>query len=448
MAEVKIVVPQANEVATQGEVLAGVEAVLGILPSQGGVAAEVQAASTAGLFAGWLGSASAFEANAAMSRIDLAILATDAMGLTGTAAADIANISTYGYLTNVSDTGYDLGFANAMLKYGVVPPVSRTDYGGAGAVTTEMLDVALYRMWWNVDVPVTATVTPAQVNTAPGMADALALAATNRLGGAVPATNLAQYLPTYTLVGSGATAGSVKGNIFTSEVGGLYTVALALAGPLLPVAKAVTATALVHVVSPPPPVTSGVTATFIVPVSSGTITVNGIAAGDSVTVNGTTFFANSNPSGSDEYDNAATLASDLSAVFAQGSNLVASFNSNNPDQVVVYQVLGGTLGTQPTLATNNATDITLSGPTLTGPIGAVTFMFPTPMNTSTNLLGDLTVTDGDTFGASPNAFWINDEEYQVEFGTGSTLTVGDVIDLSTTDAAGKPVSASVTVPPF
>lgn len=255
-AQVKLPVPQANEVATQGEVLVGIEAVLGILPSQGGISAEVQAASAANLFAGWLGSASDFASSAPMSRIDLAILATDAMGLTGTASENIGDTSTYGYLTDLWNTGYNLGFANAMLKYGVVPPVSPTRYDAAGAVTTEMLDVALYRMWWNVDVPVTATVTPAQVNTRTGTEDALSVAATNRVGAAVPATNLAQYMPTYTLVGTGATAGSVKGDLFTSDAGGMYTVSVALSGPLLPISKAVTATTQIHVVSPTPPATA------------------------------------------------------------------------------------------------------------------------------------------------------------------------------------------------
>ena len=625
-------VQRTNQVATQAQVLTGVEAVLGILPSQATVPAEVAAAATAGLFAGWLGSASAFDPNAPMSRIDLAILATDAMGLTGTASEDIGDTSTYAYLTDLSDTGYDLGFANAMLKYGVVPPVSPTRYDAAGPVTTEMLDVALYRMWWNVDVPVTVTLAPANVNIAPGTEDALSAAATNRLGDAIPAANLAQYLPSYTLVGADAAAGSVRGDIFTSDAGGTYTVSVTLSGPLLPAAHAVTATADIHVTRPTPPPpptgvtaadalggislawtgttgvtgytvleapagssdfvavgsadggapgtatsttitgltagqsyrfeveaqaaggstasapsasvqfgvaaptgvtasqaaggiavswtdvsgalsyevldaisgstsysvvssldgggslgasvssatvsglttgdsytfeveaadavgntsTSGASALTVFPVTvtaiggetnaTGTITLYTVTAGETVSVNGVVFDSHSSTDTSG-FTNASSLVSLINESTSSALEYQVYASTSGTNEVDLTWTSPGPAGNTIPLATNaSGASITLSGPTLSGGAVTLTFEFSAPMNTSTDLLNDLTVTDGHTFGTGATGAWPDNTDYTVALGSNATLQQGDPIEVSTADAAGLPVSATVTCP--
>jgi len=252
-----------NGIVTRAQALAAVEAVLGLTASTSATTATygdvsssssaygaVEAAVAAGLLKGWVGPSGNFDPNAPMSRIDLAILATNAMALAP------ATANAYSQLKDLTQTGSDLGYADTMMHEGVVPPLDGSRYDGSGAVTGETLAVALYRMWWYVDVPVTASITPTTLATSTGTKDALTVTATNRLGKPVPATNLARYLPGYNLVGQGANGGQVTGDVFTAKNAGSYTVSVTLTGPLLPKTKAVTASTTVTVGPPPPPPTA------------------------------------------------------------------------------------------------------------------------------------------------------------------------------------------------
>jgi len=253
-----------NAVITRAQALAAVEAVLGLTASTSATSATysdvsssssaygaVEAAVAAGLLKGWVGLSGSFDPNAPMSRIDLAILATNAMAL-----APKTTANAYSQLADLAQTGSDVGYADTMMYEGVVPPLDGSRYDGSGAVTGETLAVALYRMWWYVDVPVSASITPTTLTTSTGSQDALTVTATNRLGKPVPATNLARYLPGYNLVGQGANGGQVTGDVFTAKNAGSYTVSVTLTGPLLPKAKAVTASTTVTVSPPPPPPTA------------------------------------------------------------------------------------------------------------------------------------------------------------------------------------------------
>lgn len=226
----------------------------------------IEAAVNAGFMAGWTSPSGAFDPNAPMSRIDLAILATDVLGLGAKAAAVATNPSLYPALKDLAGTGANMGFANAMLQTGVVPPVDAVDYLPGFAVTPVELAVALDRMWGLMDVPAAASLTATVASPAVGVADPLSLAVTDRLGGPLPARNAGLYPVAYTQSG-----GSVANGAFMAQAAGTYQVSAQIRGPLL--SPALDATASITVAPPLPAVITSVT--FAGSLSDPTITVTG-----------------------------------------------------------------------------------------------------------------------------------------------------------------------------
>lgn len=226
----------------------------------------IEAAVNAGLMAGWVATSGDFEPNAAMSRIDLAILATDALDLGSRAQSLAGDHALYPALRDLATAGDNLGFANAMLQAGVVPPVSTVRYMPGAAVTPVELAVALDRMWRLVDLPAAASLTATISSPAVGVADPLTLVVTNRLGHAVPSLNRGLYPVTYT-----ANGGSVTDGAFSAQAAGTYEVSAEIEGPLL--RSALAATASIVVAAPAPAVITSVT--FVGALADPTITVAG-----------------------------------------------------------------------------------------------------------------------------------------------------------------------------
>jgi hypothetical protein len=249
-----------------------------VAPTQSGFGA-IEAAVKAGLMAGWAPTSGTFDPNAPMSRIDLAILATNALGLQAKAHALIGDTSLYPRLGDLGSAGYDLGFANAMLEAGVVPPESATRYAPRAAVTATTLAVAVYRMWLLEDVPVAVSLSAAAPSVLTSQPDTLRFTAANRLGRAVPEADLARYAAAFTATSPGA----VRGVAFSADQPGSYTVRVTLSGPFLrsPASTAIT----IGVGSRVPPVAYAVSTTsagtYVAGATTGvtfTVTANGAPA--------------------------------------------------------------------------------------------------------------------------------------------------------------------------
>ncbi len=270
----------ATTAVTRADAVVAVVAVMGLTPASSATPTyedvsptsapasfgAIEAAANAGLMVGWAGPSGDFEPNAPMSRIDLAILATNALGLDAKAQGLAGDETLYPALKDLSTAGDNLGFANAMLQAGVVPPVNTVRYMPGAAVTPVELAVALDRMWRLVDLPVAASLTATVPSPTVGVADPLTLAVTNRLGNPIPTLNEGRYPVAYT-----ASGGSVTDGAFLAQAPGTYEVSAEVEGPLLPSALATTAS--IVVAAPAPAVITSVT--FAGTLADPTITVVG-----------------------------------------------------------------------------------------------------------------------------------------------------------------------------
>ena len=216
---------------TRAAAVAAVDAVAGLAPDTTAAATYQDVASTssafgaieaavqAGLMAGWAPTSGDFQPDAPMSRIDLAVLATNALGLRARAMALAGDTGAFSGLTDLAFAGANRGYAVLMLEMGIVPPVSATRFMPNAAVTPGELAVSLERLWLDADVPAAATLTPASPRVLTGATDALSLAVTNRLGRPVPARNLMRYPATFRVSG-----GSVANGAFLAPAPGTYQV--------------------------------------------------------------------------------------------------------------------------------------------------------------------------------------------------------------------------------
>lgn len=252
---------------TRAQAVAGVVAVLGLstpaaaapaytdVPASASDFGAIEAAVNAGLMAGWAPTSGQFDPTANMTRVQLSVFATDAMRLQRKADGLIADLTTFARLGDLSDAGYDLGDVNVALEEGVVPPVSATRFAPNAPVTQETLAVALYRLYLAMDVPATATLTPAAANVLLNAKDALTLSVANRLGQPLSAAALERYAPTYGLQGSNASTASVVAAVFQASTEGSYTVWASLRGPFLTTPITTQTDIQVDMPAPPPPQT-------------------------------------------------------------------------------------------------------------------------------------------------------------------------------------------------
>lgn len=229
------------------------------VPTTAAAFGAIEAGAQAGLMAGWAPSSGNFDPTAVITRIQLAVLATNAMNLQAKAASLIGDTVTFGYLGDLGAAGYDLGDANVALEEGVVPPIDTTRFAPFAPVTQTTLAVALYRLYLTLDLPQGLAVTPFAASILPNAADGLGLSVTNRLGRPLSAAALARYAPTYSVTGPNASTGLVSAGSFSATATGLYTLAAQLTGPFM--ANPLTAQTTVSVyLPPPPPAPTGVTA--------------------------------------------------------------------------------------------------------------------------------------------------------------------------------------------
>ena len=268
--------PSAGPV-TRADAMEAVDAVVGLspdttaspnyadVPAASSAFGAIEAAVQAGLMAGWAPTSGDFDPTGTMSRIDLAVLATNALGLEAKAQSLQGDASTYPSLVDLSRAGDSVGEVVLMLKDGIVPPEDATRFEPFHAVTVETLDVTLYRMWLAVDVPVGLAVTAETQSPAVNEPDPLGAMVTNRLGGEVPLASLARDSIAFSLQGvSGAAAalsgsgafgpaafgGVTEGTTFTAAVAGNFVLSASVTGTF--VRTPVTASTTLTVAAPAP----------------------------------------------------------------------------------------------------------------------------------------------------------------------------------------------------
>lgn len=110
-------VGQSTEPVTPAQAISGVVAVLGLATTPSSSATyndvpvtatdfgAIEAAAQAGLMADWAPTSGTFNPDAIMTRTELTVLATSAMGLQTKAASLIRDTSTLGYLRDLTEAG-------------------------------------------------------------------------------------------------------------------------------------------------------------------------------------------------------------------------------------------------------------------------------------------------------------------------------------------------------
>lgn len=182
-----------------------------------------------------------------ISRVDFAVLATNALK-DQSLAAQLQNTTKYNYLADISKVPTaDRGDVNAMMQVGIIPPIDTHTYGPFSRLNREEFAVAMYRMY-NVlkggqppattpvsqTTPATATLAPATASTAVGQADQVQLTVDNASGQVIPTSQLTGYQVTFAVVGPNGSQGVVSPNgNFVATTPGAYTVSVTISGPSL-----------------------------------------------------------------------------------------------------------------------------------------------------------------------------------------------------------------------
>lgn len=188
----------------------------------------VEAAQKAGLFDGWVASAT-FGPSRAITRVDLAVLATNALHEQSLAASLASDTSTYGYLHDLGRVpAADLGAVNAMMKEGVVPPVTATSYLPFATVNRDEFAVAIMRLYAHLSplsggAIAAATLSAANKAVTVGTVDPMTLTVTDN-GSSHTVTGL-PYRVGWSISGGPANGASVNNSgVFKASMPGTYTV--------------------------------------------------------------------------------------------------------------------------------------------------------------------------------------------------------------------------------
>ncbi len=177
-----------------------------------------------------------------ISRVDFAVLATNALKDQGL-AAQLQSTTRYNYLTDIGKVpAADRGDVNAMMKVGIVPPIDTHIYGPFSRLNREEFAVAMYRMYnllkaaqqpppVSQSAPASATLAPAQPSVGVGQADQIQLTVDNAAGQVIPASQLTGYQISYQVTGQNANQGVVSPNgNFVATAAGTYTVTVSISG--------------------------------------------------------------------------------------------------------------------------------------------------------------------------------------------------------------------------
>lgn len=314
----------------------------------------IETALADGFLTGYAGTSGAFDPSAPVTRIDLAILVVNALGDQSVAQSMATDTTTYAKFTDLNKVpAGDLGYANAGMKLGFVPPLNATLYFPNGKVNREQLAVGLWRGYEALQAgsPASLKIASSPADVGIGQAANLSVTATNKAGTALTASELSGYTVTYTVTGSNASSASVSSNgVFVATAAGNYTVEASISGGVL--SAPVTGTLTVGVYGTPTALKVAAATTSLV--------ADGVAT-DAVTV--TAVDANGIPVGN--YNGAVTLTDTGSATSIQTSATTVgnSDTVNAANGVATFTVqsvndLAGVTDTLAATATNNGTALT------------------------------------------------------------------------------------------
>jgi hypothetical protein len=352
----------------------------------------IETALADGYLAGVAGSSGHFDPSAPVTRIQLSVLLINALS-DQDLAQSLANNTSLFRLTDVARVpAGELGYANAAIKLGLVPPFYATRAGAVfspnGQVNREEMAVALWRAYGELkaSAPASASLATNPASVGVDQAATLAVRVENKKGQVLTASQLGIYFVSYSLTAGNPSATVSPDGLFVGHAPGTYTVQAAISGGLLTTPVTATRTVVVY----------GAATAFVVTPRRSTVVADGRAT-DTVTV---------------------------SAVDRKG-NVVGNFN----DKVIVD--LSGSGVTAPT--TGQPSDVTSAGSAvaLTLTNGAGTF------NVSGNIAGHST---------SFTAFGADATDRNLTAGSGSVTAVSPAAaQVGLSIESGHPASISANV---
>lgn len=195
---------------------------------------HIEAAVKANILSGMAASSGDFHPSTPITRVDFAVLATNALGDQSLAQSLQGNTTKYGYLTDLASVpAADLGDVNAMMEAGIVPPYDKTRFAPFVALNREEFAVALMRLdnVLTLRSPASVSLSAAQSATTVGKSDQLSLAVTDENGHALPTSALSAYDVTYAVTSSNSSTATVTSTgAFSASAAGTYTVQVQIDG--------------------------------------------------------------------------------------------------------------------------------------------------------------------------------------------------------------------------
>ncbi len=322
----------------------------------------IEAAVKAGILTGMAAASGSFYPSAIITRVDFAVLATNALGDQSLAQSLAGNTTKYSYLKDLSKVPpADLGDVNAMMEVGIVPPYNRDRFAPFNKLNREEFAVAIMRLYNVLSARnlSSASLSAANPVVGVGQSDQLTVTAENANGQQFSGAQLSAYTIQYSVVGSNSSSATVSPNgAFVATAPGTYTVQVSISGNGLQ--NPVTATTQIQVFGAP-------AALKVMPKSSTIVADK--AATDTVQVE--VVDSAGNLVGS--YNGAVTLSDTSRAtelVGANGSPQTAAMTVNAQNGIATFtiQSTSGTAGATDTLtanATNNGQSLTTGSAAVT-----------------------------------------------------------------------------------
>ena len=189
--------------------------------------------------------------------------------------------------------------------------------------------------------------------------------------------------------------------------------------------------------------------------ASGSVTF-GVApqAGDLVLIDGQSFqyVATGANAASGTFSTPADLVAAIAANATTSAALTAHVDAADASKVDIAATATGIAGNSITLSTSDSAEFTVSGATLTGGMtastGSLAVTFSQAVNqsslTSTNFGAALALSSGASYGTGATGS-LSGSTFTIVPGTGAVLTGATITPSGVTDAAGNPITGSVTV---
>lgn len=310
----------------------------------------IEAAVKAGILTGMAPASGDFNPSAIITRVDFAVLATNALGDQPLAQSLAHNTTKYGYLRDLGTVpAADLGDVNAMMEVGIVPPYNKVRFAPFNKMNREEFAVAIMRLY---NVLAARNLTAAALAAAKpvvgvGQTDQLTVTAQNASGQTFSAGQLSQYTVAYSVTGANSASATVTPNgAFVATAPGTYTVDVSISGNGL--TSPVVASTQIQVFGSP-------AALKVMPKSSTIVADK--AATDTVQVE----VVDSSGSVVGDYSGPVTLTDTNSATELVGTNgnpqsAAMTVNAQNGVATFTIQSTTGNPGASDTLAANASTD--------------------------------------------------------------------------------------------